>query len=116
MSETATRKERLLQAVNLIANDLDQAHHIAQEFEGYALADTLHAIIHRREGDFSNSIYWWNRVGKKAPKELTSVYPDSDPVEFVAVSRSAGRADPIVSEVEAMELQALKIAITQAKS
>jgi hypothetical protein len=39
---------------------LDQAHQIAQQNES-AEGSWLHAIVHRREGDFSNSKYWYAR-------------------------------------------------------
>lgn len=41
---------------------LDQSHRIAQAIETPS-GSFWHAIMHRREGDFSNSKYWYNRVG-----------------------------------------------------
>jgi hypothetical protein len=41
---------------------LDESHRIAQALE-FAEGSYWHAIMHRREGDFSNSKYWWRRVG-----------------------------------------------------
>jgi hypothetical protein len=43
-------------------DDLDAAHPIVQDIET-PTGSFWHAIIHRREGDFSNARYWWNRVG-----------------------------------------------------
>jgi hypothetical protein len=42
----------------------DAAHVIAQTDEGERDHDLLHAIAHRREGDFSNAGYWFRGVGK----------------------------------------------------
>ena len=46
----------------LYLDDLERAHEICQ-----AMPDTvganLHAIVHRREGDFSNALYWYRRAG-----------------------------------------------------
>ena len=78
-----TDQKALAKAVEYLREgDLDSAHKIAQAQEGAPLADTIHAIIHRREGDYSNSLYWWHRVGSNAPAELASLY-GSDPAAFV---------------------------------
>ncbi len=47
----------------LLHGDLDAAHRIAQQYEGDRDADAWHALVHRLEGDFGNSGYWWRRVG-----------------------------------------------------
>ncbi len=44
----------------------DESHRISQSLEGegrHAAADYWHAIMHRREPDYSNSKYWFRRVG-----------------------------------------------------
>jgi hypothetical protein len=41
----------------------DAAHEIAQSHEGSPDHDLLHAIVHRREGDFGNSGYWLRGAG-----------------------------------------------------
>jgi len=43
-------------------DDLDSSHTVAQEISN-ATGSYWHAIMHRREPDFSNSKYWWRRVG-----------------------------------------------------
>lgn len=42
------------------------AHEIAQSREGEPDHDLLHAILHRREGDFANAGYWFRGAGKHA--------------------------------------------------
>jgi hypothetical protein len=42
---------------------LDESHQISQAIENPTLS-YWHAIMHRREGDFSNAKYWFRRVGK----------------------------------------------------
>ncbi|MDQ3000013.1 MAG: hypothetical protein M3Y08_01940 [Fibrobacterota bacterium] len=55
----------LLQGLSLLWHDRwDDAHDIAQSREGERDFDLLHAILHRREGDFANSDYWFRSVGK----------------------------------------------------
>jgi hypothetical protein len=42
------------------------AHETAQSREGEPDHDLLHAILHRREGDFANAGYWFRGAGKHA--------------------------------------------------
>jgi hypothetical protein len=46
----------------LCNDDLNAAHPLVQDLEDNTAA-FWHAIIHRREGDFSNARYWWARTG-----------------------------------------------------
>jgi hypothetical protein len=48
---------------------LDESHVIAQGI-GSAEGSYWHALMHRSEGDFSNSKYWYCRVGRHA------IFPD----------------------------------------
>jgi hypothetical protein len=43
-------------------DDLDGAHRIFQDCPG-DVASYWHALMHRREGDFDNARYWFNRAG-----------------------------------------------------
>jgi hypothetical protein len=42
---------------------LDESHRISQEIHT-ATGSFWHAIMHRREGDYSNSKYWFRQVGR----------------------------------------------------
>ncbi|MDB5047474.1 MAG: hypothetical protein JWO30_545 [Fibrobacteres bacterium] len=56
---------RLLEGISLLWNDCwKEAHEIAQAREGERDFDLLHAILHRREGDYPNAAYWFREVGK----------------------------------------------------
>lgn len=53
-----------LTAALYLANDsLDRAHELVQAHEGHPTCDWVHAIVHRREGDYANSKYWVRRAG-----------------------------------------------------
>ena len=46
----------------LLHDCLDESHNISQRIDTPA-GSYWHAIMHRREGDFSNAKYWYQRVG-----------------------------------------------------
>ncbi|HEY3331274.1 MAG TPA: hypothetical protein VGK19_14695 [Capsulimonadaceae bacterium] len=106
---------QLLKALDLLdAGSLDPAHKIAQRFEGDPLADTIHAIVHRREGDFSNSIYWWNRVGTSIPDTLWRLY--GNPVAFVNLARQSslsGEYADKVRKIESEEITVLRLVLSE---
>lgn len=47
----------------LLCGELDRSHSISQNI-GSAEGSFWHGIMHRREGDFGNSKYWFGRVGQ----------------------------------------------------
>jgi hypothetical protein len=60
-----SKQVELLTGVTLLWHDcFSEAHQLAQSHEGQADFDLLHAIFHRREGDYSNSKYWFSSAGK----------------------------------------------------
>jgi hypothetical protein len=67
----APLRERLLKAVDhALAGDWQAAHVIAQEHEGERLADWMHAVAHRMEGDLGNAAYWYGLCGRSRAEEL----------------------------------------------
>lgn len=48
-------------------NNWEEAHNIAQQYEGQADFDRLHAYLHRAEGDEWNANYWYRRCGAIMP-------------------------------------------------
>ena len=64
-------KARLLQAVDLaLRGDWQAAHLIAQDHEGERLANWIHAVVHRMEGDLGNASYWYRRCGREEVEPL----------------------------------------------
>jgi hypothetical protein len=58
----AVLREALLEAVRqAIGGDWQAAHLVAQDHEGEPLANWLHGIVHRMEGDLDNAAYWYRK-------------------------------------------------------
>lgn len=58
-------RQSLIDAVNAaIGGRWDEAHEACQNLEGDTTADWLHAVLHKIEGDESNSRYWYRRSGQ----------------------------------------------------
>jgi hypothetical protein len=55
----------LKQAVELaLAGDWDGSHNIAQDYSD-SIANWIHAVLHKIEGDVWNSKYWYARTAGK---------------------------------------------------
>ena len=57
------QRPALQAALWLYVDELDRSHEISQSLND-ATGSYWHGIMHRREGDFSNSHYWFNRTGR----------------------------------------------------
>jgi len=69
----------------LLAGELDRSHTISQDI-GAAEGSFWHGIMHRREGDFGNSKYWFRRVGEHPVLDRLPELTDGDyddPYDFV---------------------------------
>ena len=66
MKTSMDNKVALLKACELaLAGDWHGAHHIAQDYSDSS-ANWIHAVLHKIEGDSSNSKYWYAKTkGKK---------------------------------------------------
>lgn len=65
----ASETRELLRALLLLWNDHhDEAHALVQAREN-SDGNLIHAILHRREPDYSNAKYWFHRVGRHASYE-----------------------------------------------
>jgi hypothetical protein len=79
----------------VLAGDLDRAHRICQEVETPHGA-AWHAMVHRREGDFWNSKYWWRRAGGVKFENLAATLRDqlASPAPEIGAWLSASHYDP----------------------
>ena len=72
MDDMAENAQKLIEGINKAkAGEWEAAHTIAQSLEGNGHADWLHAILHKIEGDASNSRYWYGRTNQNYES-----YPD----------------------------------------
>lgn len=68
-------------------DDLDSAHRFFQE-DGSPEGSYWHGMLHRREGDFGNALYWIRRAGRIQGAGMEAGF---DPVAFVrACEKAAG--------------------------
>lgn len=74
----------------LYIDELDRSHAISQQLPG-ATGSFWHGIMHRREGDFSNSHYWFRRVGDHPA--MPAIGDDYDPYKLIDEVQSAHRAN-----------------------
>ena len=109
----ATDAPELVQiGLHLLNDDLETSHALAQAHEGEPLGDYWHAIIHRREGDYNNSRYWFGRVGR-TPQTAEVYGPDpAAPAAFVERCRAAGRGpDAALQQFQRGEIASLLAAV-----
>jgi len=58
-------KDDLARAIELaVEGRWDEAHRIVQQYEADVTASWIHAVLHKIEGDFDNSRYWYRRAGR----------------------------------------------------
>ena len=70
---TPSRQPRLVEAVErALAGDWERAHVIVQNHEGDPIADWIHAVVHRMEGDLGNARYWYTRCGRLQRDEVST--------------------------------------------
>ena len=81
----ADLNDDLFRAVELaLAGDWNAAHQLVQQYED-GTAAWIHAVLHKMEGDLSNSRYWYRRAGQmdhvddEPRAELTAIQAELHP-------------------------------------
>ena len=94
----------LCAALWLYVDELDRSHVISQGIDD-ATGSFWHGIMHRREGDFSNSHYWFNRVGKHPAMAGIDGY---DPHQFIDdVEAQHAKSQEALVDLQRREWEAL---------
>jgi hypothetical protein len=91
-------------ALWMYIDDLERSHTVSQSIPD-ATGSFWHGIMHRREGDFGNSHYWFNRVGTHPAMDDIEDY---DPHAFIdaVAARQSGSQDELV-DLQRREFKAL---------
>jgi hypothetical protein len=99
-SEPIRQRPALAAGLWLYVDELDRSHRISQGL-GNQSGSFWHAIMHRREGDFGNSGYWFRRTGQHPVMSEIDGY---DPDDFLKrVERASEKGDN--ENAELAELQ-----------
>ncbi|HEX4414380.1 MAG TPA: hypothetical protein VH107_12175 [Lacipirellulaceae bacterium] len=99
-------------AVWLLHDFLDESHAISQSIDT-AEGNYWHAVMHRREGDFSNSKYWYRHVGNHPVYAALAetCHREWEPFAFVdecqAVARGKSESRDLCLDLQQVEWEVL---------
>jgi len=88
----------------MLVDDLDRSHAISQSMPD-ATGSFWHGIMHRREGDFSNSHYWFRQAGHHPAMAAIEGYDSHAFIDEIAAGN--GRADSKLVDLQRREWAAL---------
>lgn len=93
----------------ILHNFLDDSHSISQEIHS-AEGSFWHAIMHRWEGDFSNSKYWYRQVGPHPVYQAVADETETkwDPNDFVDRCQQETRQGKLTDATRHIALQEWK--------
>lgn len=83
----------------LYVDELDLSHQVSQTMKDPTGA-YWHGIMHRREGDFSNSHYWFNRAGDHPAMAALPGYDGHALVDEVAGARRSNPPEVVQKQRE----------------
>ena len=70
--EPSLRRSLLGAVGQALGGDWQAAHLVAQDHEDEPLANWLHAVVHRMEGDVGNATYWYRRCGRTLREHVST--------------------------------------------
>lgn len=82
----------LIAALWLYVDELDKSHVVSQAIDT-PTGSYWHGIMHRREGDFDNSHYWFDRVGKQHPALALETIDVHELIERARAAHANGVVD-----------------------
>jgi hypothetical protein len=82
-----SRRLELVVGIWLFVDELDASHTVAQALASQT-GSLWHAIVHRREGDFENSRYWYRQAGDHPVLSR----PGPDPMRLVELAKAGDPA------------------------
>ena len=71
------RRDTVISLALLWHDHHEAAHHLCQAHEGDQHCDYVHALLHRREGDFANANYWFREVGRHPAYNALAKLPEA---------------------------------------
>lgn len=100
-AETRTEpgKQPLIRSLLLLWHDhLDESHTLSQEIHNPD-GSLLHGIMHRREPDYANAKYWFNRVGQHPAypviaERITQFFKEKNEAALLNELLPSGRWNP----------------------
>ncbi len=101
----------MIRAIVLLWHDhLDESHSLSQNVHS-ADGSFIHAIMHRREPDYGNAKYWFQRVGPHPVLQALSLGKPApwDPFVFVDMVAAVRRQNNPAAEEPLRALQAAEI-------
>lgn len=96
----------LAAALWLYVDDLPRSHTISQGIDT-PTGSFWHGIMHRREGDFSNSHYWFRKVGNHSVMATIDGYDPHALIDAVAAAHEQGESPDHLVDLQRREWQAL---------
>ncbi|KAH8928718.1 hypothetical protein BT69DRAFT_1346396 [Atractiella rhizophila] len=95
-------------ALHLLNDDINACHELVQSQEGNMISDSMHAMLHRREGEYWNSKWWLSRINNPVFKSLHG--SSSGAKSFVdrveqAVLNNRGDSEEELKELQWTELK-----------
>lgn len=92
------RSNLVLQAgLWLYVDELDRSHTLSQDLKS-PTGSYWHGIMHRREGDFSNSHYWFHKTGKHPAMLSLPGYDGHGLVDAAAAAYPENPADVVARQ------------------
>ena len=107
----ASMAECCLSGLWLLHNFLDRSHSFSQDIQSPE-GSYWHGIMHRMEGDFGNSKYWFRQVGQhpvfeQLNQQTTGGWNCNNFVDACEAAASSGSPNPEVHETAVAEWVAL---------